>query len=434
MKSVRTRVGAVLVVLASVTVGLVVTQGSQAGATPLQYQCVGVTNDVAAKVANGGSYQFVNGQIVWVINYVSYSTAGFLAYVQGLVGGFGGVVTQKPILTADVSNTDANGIYAQGTTVTRHFSASVSLPSDLVSDAATYLGLSSIALRHSTFSIAGAGTTPASITSPIADQTVPLVAGQTITAPVSGPFQLTGPTGFATYTPGQAHVELLVDPVAYPNGTGKHIASIYYNGIYIGTDFYVIGLRFDCNPYQGTPTVGFDQITGGATTTTTQPATTTTTTQPATTTTTQPATTTTTVPDTTTTTQPATTTTTLPGSTTTTTTVPGTHSISVTVGGAGYTNSGPVTSGSFIVTPGTFVGGAGTLAGTHGGSATVSISIQKFLVWGFGTVTVTDPGAGLAPVTGYVLFGAAPSNTTTAYGFSFAGGVFRSYTITVTIN
>jgi hypothetical protein len=472
----------------------VLTQGTQAGATDLTYKCVGVTNDLAGKVANGLVW---NGS-AFVTNYVSYSTAGFLGYIQNLVSFTGTVVTQQPELGASINYTDPDGnATPQGSSVNRTWNASVSLPANLVSDAVHYLNIQNVYLRKSTFGIAGVGTTPASISSPIADQTVPLVAGQTITAPVTGSFALSGPVNsYATYTPGTAHVELQIDPNSAT--TGKHIANVNVNGTSIGTDFFVYALRFNCSPEGTAPNVGFDQISaaGGPTTTTLAPTTTTTlaptttTTQPATTTTTlaptttttQPATTTTTLAPTTTTTQPATTTTTLAPTTTTTqpvttttttqpvtttttlaptttttkpattttttlaptttttkpattttTTVPGEHTVSVTVGGAGYSNSGPVTSGSFVVTPGTFVGGSGTLAGTKGGSATVSISVQKFLTWGFGTVTVFDPGAGLSPITGYVLFGAAPGKTTVGYGFSFVNGVFHSYTVTVTI-
>ncbi len=805
-----------VIAAASVVTGLYVVQGS-AGATSLEYQCTGVTNDVAGKVANGLVW---NGS-AFVTNYVSYTTAGFLNYIQGLVSPFGGVVTQQPILDSDVSSSDTPGTYPQGTAVTKDFTASVSLPSNLVTDASHYLGISTVWLSNSSLSVAGSGTTPTSITGPIANQYVPLVAGQTISTAFSGSFSLTGAAGsFATYSPGTGHVELLVDPVAYPNGKGKHISNINYNGSNISTDFYVIGLRFNCSPYGGTPIVTYDQIASAATTTTTAPPTTTTTVPPTTTTTTTvpptttttttvpptttttttvpptttttttvppttttttvpptttttttvpptttttipptttttttvpptttttttvpptttttttvpptttttttvapttttttvpptttttlppvqylaghiyvcdqgtptttevpggtlaatgpstiaaqanplaatsvnagaytmsatapagyqfvicggtatvntpttateavnvpsggtgtgtfylspyqtiaghiylcdadgnptttevtggtlaatgpstiaaqanplaatsvnagdftmtatapdgyqfvtcggtatvntattateavnvpsggsgtgtfylnvlppptttttttvpptttttttvpPTTTTTTVPPTTTTTTtvpPTTTTTTVPPTTTTTTTVPPTttttttipptttttttlaptttttttlapttttttrpstttttipagHTIKVTVSGAGYSNTGAVTSGSFIVSPGKSVVGAGTIAGLHGGSASISISVQNFLVWGFGTITVSDPGASLTPITGYVLFGPVPGKTTTAYAAVFSNGVFKSYTITVTI-
>ena len=110
------------------------------------------------------------------------------------------------------------------------------------------------------------------------------------------------------------------------------------------------------------------------------------------------------------------------------------HSVKVTVAGANYTNTGPLTSGAFNISPGNSASGSGTLLGKSGsGVATVSLSVQKFLIWGFGTVTVSDPGSGLPPVTGYVVFGPAPGKTTVGYGFSFVGGVFKSYTITVTV-
>jgi len=117
----------------------------------------------------------------------------------------------------------------------------------------------------------------------------------------------------------------------------------------------------------------------------------------------------------------------------TTTTVAGSHTVKITVTGAGYSNTGVVTSGSYVVSSGNSVAGSGTIAGTHGGSATLSISVTKFLVWGFGTVTVSDPAAGLKPITGYVLFGPVPGKTTVAHAGAFVNGVFKSYTITVTI-
>ncbi len=466
MKSVRVRVGAALIAVVSVVTGLAVTQGGPAGALTMQYQCTGVTNDYSASVQTGVTFVLGQG---FVPVYTKYSTAGFLGYVQTLIGSLG-TVTQQPVLDANVGTTDANdnAQVQQGSSVTRNFSASVSLPANLVSDASTYLGLTSVYLNNSTFSVTATGATPGTVTSPITNQTVPLTAGSSISAPISGNFTMTGNPGtFAVYEPGTAHVELQTDP----NLTGKHISSVYVQGNYIGTNFTVYALRFNCTPLGGTPIIGDNQITGNGSTTTTTvapttttttlapttttttlapttttttlaPTTTTTTLAPTTTTTTlAPTTTTTTLaPTTTTTTLAPTTTTTIAGTTTTTTTptttttLPGQHTLSVTVAGAGYTNSGPVTSGAFVVKPGTAVGGAGTIAGTKGGSATVAISVQNFLVWGFGTVTVSDPGAGLSPITGYVLFGPTPSKTTVAYGFSYSNGVFHSYTITLTIN
>jgi hypothetical protein len=105
----------------------------------------------------------------------------------------------------------------------------------------------------------------------------------------------------------------------------------------------------------------------------------------------------------------------------------------VTITGAGYSNTGVVTSGGILVSSGNYVAGSATIAGTHGGSAIISASVQKFLIWGFGTVTVSDPGAGLKPLTGYVLFGPAPGKTTVAYASAFVNGVFKQYTITITV-
>src|ERR1700712_1247091 len=145
MRSVRTRVSAVVVALASVAGGLAVTQGTQVGASVLTYKCVGATNDKAATV---------NG-----FTAVNYSTAGFLNYVQSLVGPFGGVVTTQPELAASIGTTDTpDGQNATvGSTVTRNFAASVGLPDNLISDAKTYLGISQVYLRNSNISVTGTG-------------------------------------------------------------------------------------------------------------------------------------------------------------------------------------------------------------------------------------------------------------------------------------
>jgi hypothetical protein len=99
------------------------------------------------------------------------------------------------------------------------------------------------------------------------------------------------------------------------------------------------------------------------------------------------------------------------------------------VSGLGYTNSGALTSGNFVVKPGTSVTGGGTLPGKNGGSATVSVSVSNFFFWGFGSVTVSDPGAGLPTTTGYVFFGPSPSRAISAPGFSFTNGAFKSFTV-----
>ena len=101
----------------------------------------------------------------------------------------------------------------------------------------------------------------------------------------------------------------------------------------------------------------------------------------------------------------------------------------VSVGGYGYSNSGALTSGNFNVRPGISVTGGGTMPGKNGGTATVSVSVNQILFWGFGTVTVSDPGAALPQSTGYVLFGPSPSNSVTGSGFSFANNQFKSFTV-----
>ncbi|MDR3648751.1 MAG: protease pro-enzyme activation domain-containing protein [Acidimicrobiales bacterium] len=66
-----------------------------------------------------------------------------------------------------------------------------------------------------------------------------------------------------------------------------------------------------------------------------------------------------------------------------------------------YTNSGSLTSGSFSVTPSsgtiTSVTGTGTIPGLKGGSATITVKIQRYTFAGLsaylGTISVSDPGA-----------------------------------------
>jgi hypothetical protein len=103
------------------------------------------------------------------------------------------------------------------------------------------------------------------------------------------------------------------------------------------------------------------------------------------------------------------------------------------VSGYGYTNSGTLTSGDLTVRPGVSVTGSGTLPGKNGGSATVSVNVNNFLFWSFGTVTVSDPGAGLPATTGYIFFAPPPSRNVSGAGFTFANGSFKSYTVSLRI-
>jgi len=170
---------------------------------------------------------------------------------------------------------------------------------------------------------------------------------------------------------------------------------------------------------------------------TTVPSTTTTSTTTTSTTSTVPPTTTTsttsTVPPTTTTstttTVPPTTTTTSTTPTTTTTTVPPVaDSATVTVNGATYT-SGPAGGGPgfSIQSNGSTVSrvsGRLTFPGRSGGTASLSVAVNRFAFLTLGTVTFSDPGASVR-ITGYVFSGTplvrvGNSVTIRATGVSFA--------------
>jgi hypothetical protein len=448
MRSVRTRIGAVAIVLATIGGGLLLSQGAPAGASTVQYTCSGTTNDLAARMFD--YYNIFTGQTV----YKNVSTATFMSTLGSTINQLApGSFVVNPVISADVS-ISAPSTAAPGSIVNPTLNASLTLPDNLVADASHYLGVSSLVLRNSTIAVNGTQASPSTITSGIPNQTVPLTAGTTVQATATGPMTVTGSSGLMAFSPGKAHVELLLDPTTYPNG--KHITQVVYNGTTLPIpDFYIYGLRFDCTP--SAVDLAFTTIQGGTTTTTTTSTSTTTTTQPtttttstSTTTTTQP-TTTTTSTSTTTTTQPTTTTTsttttttTQPTTTTTstTTTAPSTTTTTVpsgnadlatiTVSGYGYANAGALTSGNFVVKSGSTTGG-GTLPGVNGGSATVSVNVNQFLFWGFGTVTVSDPGAGLPSTTGYVLFGPAPSRNVSGSGFTFANGAVKNYTVSLRI-
>jgi hypothetical protein len=436
-----------MLVLGVIAGGLALSNGTPAGAESIQYTCTGVNNDTAVKWWQA-SYGYVWNGSAFVKAYKNYSTGTFMSLLGQTINSVSpGSFVVQPVISADVS-ISAPSTVAPGGSVSPSLNANLTLPDNLVVDAQKYLGVSSLLLRNSTISLGATNASPATVTGPIADRVVPLVSGTTLSASVSGPMTATGANNtFMAFSPGTAHVELLLDPAAYPNG--KYITNINFNGLNITTDFYVYGLRFNCVP--SAATLAYTTIQGGATTTTAGPTTTTagpttttagpttttagpTTTTAAPTTTTTSTTTTTEGPTTTTTAGPTTTTagpTTTTAAPTTTTTIPtgGADSATVTVSGYHYTNSGTLTSGNFTVKPGVSTTGSGTLTGTNGGSATVSVSVTRILFWGFGTVTVSDPGASLPATTGYVLFGPAPSANISAPGFSFTNGVFKSFTV-----
>jgi len=110
-------------------------------------------------------------------------------------------------------------------------------------------------------------------------------------------------------------------------------------------------------------------------------------------------------------------------------------------GGVNYTNSGNVVGDFSVGADGsgvTSINGFGTLPGKNGGTAAVSVSINRFLWWSFGSVQVNDPGAGVNSLGAPLIFAPTPagtkaSTTVSAGWFTFDGG-FKSYTITATIN
>ena len=69
-------------------------------------------------------------------------------------------------------------------------------------------------------------------------------------------------------------------------------------------------------------------------------------------------------------------------------------------GAIDYANAGPITSGSVTVNPASgaveSAQGTVTIPGAHGGTATVSVRVVRYFGIYLGTVTVTDPGAGLS--------------------------------------
>jgi hypothetical protein len=86
----------------------------------------------------------------------------------------------------------------------------------------------------------------------------------------------------------------------------------------------------------------------------------------------------------------------------------------------------------------TSVTGSGSLPGTQGSTATVKVSVQRFLWWTFGTLTVNDSAAGLKNLQAPILFGSVPrpangSVTLTGNWFGLKNNAFVNYTIRVTV-
>jgi len=119
--------------------------------------------------------------------------------------------------------------------------------------------------------------------------------------------------------------------------------------------------------------------------------------------------------------------------------------VSVSISGFGYTNSGGVSGPGYTISSGpngvNSVTGSGSLPGKVSGTATVNVSITKYLYWGFGQISVSDPTAGIN-LTGYAVFGPAPAkfgNSSTVTGSWFVylpnrGWVSYAITATVTDN
>ncbi len=260
-----------------------------ANAATTVYTCTGLTNDQASYVGSPG-------------NSVQ-SSAQVLALLASTIPNF----PANPALAIEITPTVPASAPA-GTPYNTQFDFSAQLPASLVTGAKA-LGLSSVTATNATFNIGVTGGTPTNLSSFVASQTVPLVAGATISHSVTG--SVTGSASTVTYQPGVVTLGLALNV----NVLVTHIGTISVR----------------CTP---TPQViASTAITGGATTTTTGPTTTTTaptTTTTAPTTTTTAPTTTTTAP-TTTTTAPTTTTTAPTTTTTTPTTTTTTPTTTTTV-------------------------------------------------------------------------------------------------------
>jgi hypothetical protein len=100
------------------------------------------------------------------------------------------------------------------------------------------------------------------------------------------------------------------------------------------------------------------------------------------------------------------------------------------VGGAGFVVS---SDGAGISS----INGFGTFPGKNGGTASVAVSVNRFLWWSFGNINVNDPGAGINSVQAPLIFAPVPAGSKTAAKvsagwFTFDNG-FKSYTIDLTV-
>jgi hypothetical protein len=110
-------------------------------------------------------------------------------------------------------------------------------------------------------------------------------------------------------------------------------------------------------------------------------------------------------------------------------------------GGYAYQNSSAVSGSGFSVVKDAqgiaSINGFGTFPGKNGGTASVSVSVNRFLWWSFGNVSVNDPGAGIRSLQAPLIFAASPTGTKAAAKvgaswFTFDGGV-KNYTIDLTV-
>jgi len=184
MRSVRTRVGAVVIAAISVVTGV--------GCEPRAHKLGPLPCNISALASPMTSPPRWPGGLIWngsafVTNTSRIRPRGSSTTVQGLVGPYGGVVTTSRSSTP----TSPRLILPQpapGKVVTRHFQRGGFSARRHGERRESLPGLSRFVLQNSIVLDQWCRTTPPTITSGIPNQTVPLVAGQTISATVTGAF------------------------------------------------------------------------------------------------------------------------------------------------------------------------------------------------------------------------------------------------------
>lgn len=419
-KSLRVRVGSALAVCAvfAGVLAFATVSAPTASARTAVYTCTGATDDRAAVVNPIWPWE----SPVW------YSSAGLL-YQLSLLNL--GIPTSYDIgLSIDHNAPQAA---SPGDVVPLQLDFSVRLPS-AIADAGQLLNPPRYQseIVDTSFEVFFDGATPTNLVKTVDGLVVPLSApnvavSETVNLTVGNPAN-----GQVEWHPGPAQLGAVINSQL---------------GVYNIKTIHLV-----CTPID--VLLGKITVIPGSTTTTaaptTAPPTTTTTSLPPTTTTTTTApttTTTTTLPPTTTTTStapPTTTTTTTAPTTTTTIPAPSADTAQVRIrGGYLYDNSGAVTGNFSIVRDGNgqviSVKGVGTMPGVNGGTATVVVDVNRVLWWGFGTITVNDPGAGIVNLQAAQLFGAPPtanaSNTSvlSGNGIRWDGQTLRSFATTAWI-